>query len=81
MDKTIQVVVRQQDDGRYAAKSNQPPLVAVAETAEEALEQLQEDLTFALESSYGGKFAGDFQAKEMMVTLEVTWAKELGESA
>jgi predicted RNase H-like HicB family nuclease len=79
MDKTIQVLVRQQDDGRYLAQSKVPALVVVAETAEEALEQLQEELTFALESSYGGQFAGNFRAKEMMVTLEVSYESEVAQ--
>ena len=72
MDKTIQVTVFQQDDGRYAARSVQPKLLVVANTVEEVLEQFQEELTFALESSYPGAFGGDFRAREMMVTLEVT---------
>lgn len=72
MDKTIQVTVAQQDDGRYVAKSLQPKLIVVAGTIEEALGQLQEELTFALESSYAGKFGGNFRAQDIMVTLEVT---------
>jgi predicted RNase H-like HicB family nuclease len=72
MEKTVQVTVIQQDDGRYAAKSQQPALTAVADTVDEAVEQLQEDLTFALESAYSGKFLGNFGAKDMLVTLEVT---------
>jgi hypothetical protein len=71
MDKTIQVKVRQQDDGRYVAQSFQPRILVVADTKEEALGQLQDELMFALESSYSGTFAGNFQAKELMVTLDV----------
>jgi predicted RNase H-like HicB family nuclease len=71
MDKTIQVKVRQQDDGRYVAQSLQPRVLVVADTKEEALEQLQDELTFALESSYPGTFAGNFQAKELLVTLDI----------
>jgi predicted RNase H-like HicB family nuclease len=71
MDRTIQVKVRQQDDGRYVAQSFQPRVLVVADTKEEALEQLQEDLTFILESSYPGTFAGNFQTQELMVTLDV----------
>jgi predicted RNase H-like HicB family nuclease len=72
MEKTIQVTVTQQDDGRYVAKSVQPKLRVIADTVEEAVGQLQEELTFALESSYLGNFAGNFRAQDMMVTLEVT---------
>ena len=71
MDKTIRVTVTQQDDGRYAAKSTQPNVLAVADTAEEALEHFQEELTFALESSYPGEFGGNFRARDMMVTLDI----------
>jgi predicted RNase H-like HicB family nuclease len=71
MDKTIQVKVRQQDDGRYVAQSLQPKVLVVADTKEEALEQLQDELTFALESSYPGTFAGNFQGKELLVTLDI----------
>jgi hypothetical protein len=71
MDKTIQVKVRQQDDGRYVAQSVQPRVLVVADTKEEALEQLQDELTFALESGYTGRFAGNFQAKELLVTLNI----------
>jgi predicted RNase H-like HicB family nuclease len=72
MDRTIQVKVRQQDDGRYVAQSLQPKILVVADSREEALEQLQDELTFALESSYPGTFAGDFQTKELMITLAIT---------
>jgi hypothetical protein len=44
-------------------------VVAVSE--EGALEHLQEELTFARESSHAGKFAGNFRAEAVMVTLEV----------
>jgi predicted RNase H-like HicB family nuclease len=72
MEQTIQVRVRQQDDGRYVAQSVQPKILVVADSREEALEQLQDELTFALESGYTGTFAGNFQAKELLVTLNIT---------
>jgi hypothetical protein len=71
MEKTIHVSVKQQDNGRYLARSQQPALWVVADTSEEALEQLQEDLLFALESSYAGTFKGNFSSEAVMVRLEV----------
>ncbi len=71
MDKTIQVTLKQQDDGRYSAQSTQPKILVVADTKEEALEQLQDELTFALESAYPGEFAGNFRARELLVTLDI----------
>jgi hypothetical protein len=70
MEKTIHVSVKGQDDGRYIARSQNPALWIVADTAEEALEQLQEDLLFALES-YSGTFGGNFGSEAVMVRLEV----------
>jgi predicted RNase H-like HicB family nuclease len=71
MEQTVHVTLRQQDDGRYLASCLEPRLAVVAESEDEAIEQLQEELTFALESAYAGKFAGNFRAKDVMVTLEV----------
>jgi predicted RNase H-like HicB family nuclease len=70
MEKTIHVNVKQQDDGRYIARSQNPTVWVVADTSEEALEYLQEELLFALES-YGGTFGGNFSSEAVMVRLEV----------
>jgi predicted RNase H-like HicB family nuclease len=71
MEQTVQVTLKQQDDGRYLARSQHPALWVVADTPEEALEFLQEELLFALESSYAGTFKGNFSSETVMVRLEV----------
>jgi predicted RNase H-like HicB family nuclease len=71
MEQTIHVKVKQQDNGRYLAQSQNPALWTVADTPEEALEYLQEELVFALESSYAGTFKGNFRSEAVMVRLEV----------
>lgn len=71
MEQTIHVNIKQQDGGRYIARCKQPALWVVADTSQEALEYLQEELLFALESSYTGTFAGNFSSEAVLVKLEV----------
>jgi hypothetical protein len=71
MEQTIRVTLHQQGDGRCVARCLSLRLSVMADSEDAALEQLQEELTFALESTYAGKFAGNFRAKDVMVTLEV----------
>jgi hypothetical protein len=71
MEHTVRVRLRQQNDGRYLASCLNPRLSVIADSEEGALEHLQEELTFALESSYAGTFAGNRRAEAVMVTLEV----------
>ena len=71
MEQTVHVSVKQQDDRRYIARCKHPALWVVADTIEEALEYVQEDLVFPLESCYDGKFKGNFSSEAVMVRLEV----------
>jgi hypothetical protein len=77
MEQTIHVKVKQQDNGRYIAQSQNPALWVVADTSEEALEYFQEELLLALESSYTGTFKGNFRSEAVMVRLEVDHFDEI----
>ena len=67
----VKVVIRQLDDGSYLAESRNPKASALGETREDALLNLQEEVTLRLEHPYPGGFGGDFTAEALFVSFEV----------
>ncbi|CAN5780686.1 hypothetical protein BH24DEI2_BH24DEI2_22580 [soil metagenome] len=70
-DHTVKVAIKQLDDGRYLAESRVPKASALGETFEDALLNLQEEVTLQREHPYPGGFGGDFTAEALFVSFEV----------
>ncbi len=81
MDRTVKVSVKQLDDGSYLAESRTPKVKVFGETFEDALLNLQEEVTLRLEHAYPGGFGGDFTAETLFVSFEVEGVDFSGDEA